>query len=66
MERIERKYPKAINCFGCFDTGTKKCSECKFAYPCYRFEPSLRGDDFKPGKYREGFGRPARSVRERK
>jgi hypothetical protein len=65
MERIERKYPKAINCLGDIDTGTKKCNECKFAYSCYRLEQLLRGDDFKPGKYREGFGRPIRSVKGR-
>lgn len=66
MENIERRFPNLINCFGRLNFDSDKCEKCKYAWECYRFEPTLKRDDFKPGKYREGFGRPVRSVRERK
>lgn len=63
MESIERRLPKLINCFGRINFDSKQCENCRFAFECYTFEPTLRQDDFIPGKYREGFGRLKRNVK---
>jgi hypothetical protein len=70
MERIEKRYPHAVNCIGTVDIQSQameeeKCGRCRFIVACYRRGKELEGAEFKPGKWRPGFGKPKGYVYER-
>ena len=64
MLQIEEKFPKLINCFGLLELEKAveghRCYMCRHVYNCNQQRKELRSDEFKIGKYREGFGKPRR------
>ena len=63
MQRIERKYPQLINCYGRisqlakFINSAGRCSRCSYDIKCWNMEQELKRNCYAKPKYRYGFGR---------
>lgn len=60
MIETERKYPQLIDCLGTLSYLKKDCRRCDFGTACSDIRQDLNLEDFKPGKYRRGFGKSRR------
>ena len=54
MSKLERRFPRLINCLGLLNTYDRTCNDCHFVYPCYKIQKDLQGPEFREGKYRFG------------